>query len=112
MTMRLQLANVTYGELYQFVAAAQAAGVPPEERVRCVGSDEHGDRFEVDLATRSKPLDNAAAAAHHATVVPSAGVNDPATAQGAAAALRKYIRSEGDVDAIIGILGEMRKFFR
>ena len=49
MNLTLTLDGVTYGELYEFVDAVRAAGVPADERVRCLGSDDKGDRFEVDL---------------------------------------------------------------
>ena len=49
MNLTLTLDGVTYGELYEFVDAVSAAGVPADERVRCLGSDDKGDRFEVDL---------------------------------------------------------------
>ena len=49
MNLTLTLDGVTYGELYEFVDAVRAAGVPADERVRCLGSDEKGDRFEIEL---------------------------------------------------------------
>lgn len=113
MNMSLRLADVTYGELYQFVAAAQAAGVPPEEKVRCIGSDDQGDRFELDLSNRvgNSPAKAAAALTAPTASTPSATPDRP-SAQGVTEALRSYIRSEGDVDKIISMLGEMRKFLR
>ena len=45
MNLTLTLDGVTYGELYEFVDAVRAAGVPADERVRCLGSDDKGDRF-------------------------------------------------------------------
>ena len=49
MTLTLTLDGVTYGDLYEFVDAVRAAGVPGDERVHCIGSDDKGDRFEVEI---------------------------------------------------------------
>ncbi|ANI92092.1 hypothetical protein [Dietzia timorensis] len=118
MKLTLKLADVTYGELYDFVAAAKAAGVPAEEKVLCVGSDAEGDRFEVDLADR-KP-GSVARAAGAADAAPSragahsiggdgAGSEPP---RAVADFLRRSLRSEADVDKVIGMLSDMRKFLR
>lgn len=117
MNLSLQLADVTFGELYEFVAAAQAAGVPPEEKVRCLGSDDKGDRFEVDLSGREADRRvQAAGVLGSGRPVPqdaaTSSVERASTPQGVAEFLRKSIRSESDVDKIISMLGEMRKFLR
>lgn len=117
MNLSLQLADVTFGELYEFVAAAQAAGVPPEEKVRCIGSDEQGDRFEVDLSGREAHRRVQAAGVLGSgqpvpQVAAAASADRVGTPQGVAEFLRKSVRSESDVDKIISMLGEMRKFLR
>ena len=62
MNLTLTLDGVTYGELYEFVDAVRAAGVPADERVRCLGSDDKGDRFEVDLGPDRRRAGSARAA--------------------------------------------------
>lgn len=118
MKLTLKLADVSYGELYDFVAAAKAAGVPAEEKVHCVGSDAEGDRFEVDLADR-KPgsvvraagarTDAPGRAGTHSTGADTSGAEPP---RAVADFLRRSLRSEADVDKVIGMLSDMRKFLR
>ena len=67
MTLTLTLDGVTYGELYEFVDAARAAGVPADEAVRCLGSDDKGDRFELEIGPgRRRPGAGGAAAGEEA----------------------------------------------
>ncbi|WP_333619614.1 hypothetical protein [Dietzia sp.] len=116
MKLTLKLAGVTYGELYDYVAAAKAAGVPPEEEVRCVGSDSEGDRFEVDLEGRPGSVSGAAACGNaggsgtaQGEGIGGAGGSSPLAI---ADALRKSLKSEADVDKVMSMLADMRKFFR
>lgn len=116
MKLTLKLAGVTYGELYDYVAAARAAGVPRDEEVRCVGSDAEGDRFEVDLEGRSGSVAGAASRANGegsgtaaGESVGGAGGSSPLAI---ADALRRSLKSEADVDKVMSMLADMRKFFR
>lgn len=119
MKLTLKLADVTYGELYDFVAAAKAAGVPDGEKVQCVGSDADGDRFEVDLADRRPDAAVRAAGAASrdsggrgaaSAIGAESGTSEPPRA--VADFLRRSLRSEADVDKVIGMLSDMRKFLR
>lgn len=119
MKLTLKLADVTYGELYDFVAAAKAAGVPAGEKVQCVGSDEEGDRFEVDLADRKAGAAVRAAGAAADDTGRRSGASGIGADSGAAETpravadfLRRSLRSEADVDRVIGMLADMRKFLR
>lgn len=117
MNLTLTLDGVTYGELYEFVDAVRAAGVPADERVRCLGSDDKGDRFEIELGPdRRRP--GAARAASRALVEPTA---DPGAASGApssptvasvAETVRSMVRNGDDLDRVIAALGDLRKFLR
>ena len=118
MTLTLTLDGVTYGELYEFVDAVRAAGVPADERVRCLGSDEKGDRFEVELGPDRRRT-GAARAASGALVgnpVPPAGPEAtgtvPPTVAGIAETVRSMVRNGEDLDKVIAALGDLRKFLR
>ncbi|MFD2394031.1 hypothetical protein ACFSSF_09760 [Dietzia aerolata] len=81
MNLTLTLDGVTYGELYEFVDAVRAAGVPADERVRCIGSDDKGDRFEVELGPdRRRP--GAARSASRALAEPGTAPDGPAGTPG------------------------------
>lgn len=115
MNLTLTLDGVTYGELYEFVDAVRAAGVPADERVRCLGSDDKGDRFEVELGPdRRRP--GAARAASGALVgQPEAGPAAPAsspTVASVAETVRSMVRNGDDLDRVIAALGDLRKFLR
>lgn len=118
MTLTLTLDGVTYGELYEFVDAVRAAGVPADERVRCIGSDEKGDRFEVEVgpdrrragaarAASGALVGNPVAPAATETVAPVA----PSAAK-IAETVRSMVRNGDDLDRVIAALGELRKFLR
>lgn len=115
MNLTLTLDGVTYGELYEFVDAVRAAGVPADERVRCIGSDDKGDRFEVELGPdRRRP--GAARAASGALVGPlvepsSASPSSPTVAS-VAETVRSMVRNGDDLDRVIAALGDLRKFLR
>ena len=115
MNLTLTLDGVTYGELYEFVDAVRAAGVPADERVRCIGSDDKGDRFEVELGPdRRRP--GAARAASGALVgqpvdPPSASPSSPTVAS-VAETVRSTVRNGDDLDRVIAALGDLRKFLR
>lgn len=120
MNLTLTLDGVTYGELYEFVDAVRAAGVPADERVRCIGSDDKGDRFEVELGPdRRRP--GAARAASGALVgqpvdPPSASPSSPTVASPTVASVaetvRSMVRNGDDLDRVIAALGDLRKFLR
>lgn len=114
MNLTLTLDGVTYGELYEFVDAVRAAGVPADERVRCIGSDEKGDRFEVELGPdRRRP--GAARAASGALVgepVGSSAVPSNPTVASVAETVRSMVRNGDDLDRVIAALGDLRKFLR
>lgn len=115
MNLTLTLDGVTYGELYEFVDAVRAAGVPADERVRCLGSDEKGDRFEIELGPdRRRP--GAARAASGALVGQPAGsaTASPSTPTVASVAetVRSMVRNGDDLDRVIAALGDLRKFLR
>lgn len=115
MNLTLTLDGVTYGELYEFVDAVRAAGVPADERVRCLGSDDKGDRFEVELGPdRRRP--GAARAASGALVGqpvegPVTSVSSPTVAS-VAETVRSMVRNGDDLDRVIAALGDLRKFLR
>lgn len=115
MNLTLTLDGVTYGELYEFVDAVRAAGVPADERVRCLGSDEKGDRFEIELGPdRRRP--GAAGAASGALVGRPAesGAASPSspTVASVAETVRSMVRNGDDLDRVIAALGDLRKFLR
>lgn len=128
MNLTLTLDGVTYGELYEFVDAARAAGVPDDEPVRCVGSDDRGDRFELDLSPGRRRTGSAPAATGALTGRsdgPGAPAPGGATAGGTAAGsqvppnlaaiadtVRSMVRNGEDLDRVIAALGDLRKFFR
>ena len=116
MTLTLTLDGVTYGELYEFVDAVRAAGVPADERVRCLGSDEKGDRFEVELGPDRRRA-GAASAASGALVggpvgSPSAPGPSGPTVASVAETVRSMVRNGDDLDRVIAALGDLRKFLR
>ena len=119
MNLTLTLDGVTYGELYEFVDAVRAAGVPADERVRCLGSDDRGDRFEVELGPdRRRP--GAARAASGALVGepvgPARGPSSPTSTSPSIASVaetvRSMVRNGDDLDRVIAALGDLRKFLR
>lgn len=115
MNLTLTLDGVTYGELYEFVDAVRAAGVPADERVRCLGSDEKGDRFEIELGPdRRRP--GAARAASGAlvgqTAEPATGSSPTPTVASVAEMVRSMVRNGDDLDRVIAALGDLRKFLR
>ena len=120
MTLTLTLDGVTYGELYEFVDAARAAGVPADEAVRCLGSDDKGDRFELEIGPgRRRP--GAGGAAAGALAGDGDGARDeggrhrgprPAPAGGMADNLRSMVRNDEDLDRLMAALRDMRRFLR
>jgi hypothetical protein len=118
MTLTLTLDGVTYGELYEFVDAVRAAGVPGDERVRCLGSDEKGDRFEVEVGPDRRRAGAARAASGAlvgAAAAPPAGESGPVVPPSAAKiaeTVRSMVRNGEDLDRVIAALGELRKFLR
>ena len=129
MTLTLTLDGVTFGDLYEFVDAARAARVPAEERVRCIGSDDKGDRFELELDPSRRPAGSARAAARAVAgggptvdddVDDDADTGDRGRHRGASQpsanrmtdTVRALVRDEEDVDRLISVLKDMRKFLR
>lgn len=122
MTLTLTIDGVTYGDLYEFVDAVRAAGVPGDERVRCIGSDEQGDRFEVEIGPdrRRAGAGRAASGALVGEIVepgPGAAKRGPgAPAQpnftAIADTVKSMVRNGDDLDRVIATLGDLRKFFR
>ena len=115
MNLTLTLDGVTYGALYEFVDAGRAAGVPADERVRCLGSDEKGDRFEIELGPdRRRP--GAASAASGALVgqpdVQGTAPSSAPTVASVAETVRSMVRNGDDLDRVIAALGDLRKFLR
>lgn len=115
MNLTLTLDGVTYGELYEFVDAVRAAGVPADERVRCLGSDDKGDRFEVELGPdRRRP--GAARAASGALSgqppAPAAGPGVSPSIASVAETVRSMVRNGDDLDRVLAALGDLRKFLR
>ncbi|MDX2357431.1 hypothetical protein [Dietzia sp. PP-33] len=117
MNLTLTLDGVTYGELYEFVDAVRAAGVPADEPVRCLGSDDKGDRFEVEVG----PERRRAGAARAATgalvgepVAPATGpvVSTSPSIASVAETVRSMVRNGDDLDRVIAALGDLRKFLR
>lgn len=115
MNLTLTLDGVTYGELYEFVDAVRAAGVPDDEHVRCLGSDEKGDRFEVELGPDRRRSGAARAASGSLSGQPAeSGAALPATPTVASVAetVRSMVRNGDDLDRVIAALGDLRKFLR
>lgn len=118
MTLTLTLDGVTYGELYEFVDAVRAAGVPADERVRCIGSDEKGDRFEVEVGPDRRRAGAARAASGALVGTPVAPATTETVAPAAPSAakiaetVRSMVRNGDDLDRVIAALGELRKFLR
>lgn len=118
MNLTLTLNGVTYGELYEFVDAARAAGVPEDEKVRCLGSDELGDRFELDIdpTQRKKGSSGAAAAAITGAPAPVENNRDnagPSIPVGKIAeTMRDMAGNEEEMERLINMLKDMRKFWR
>lgn len=115
MNLTLTLDGVTYGELYEFVDAVRAAGVPADERVRCLGSDDMGDRFEVELGPdlrRSGAARAASGALVGEPVVPAAGPSSSPSIASVAETVRSMVRNGDDLDRVIAALGDLRKFLR
>ncbi|MDV8001912.1 hypothetical protein [Rhodococcus sp. IEGM 1408] len=117
MTLTLTLDGVTYGELYEFVDAVRAAGVPADERVRCLGSDEKGDRFEAEVGPDRRRAGSARSAAGalvgqpvSPTTAPSASSSP--TIASVAETVRSMVRNGDDLDRVIAALGDLRKFLR
>lgn len=121
MTLTLTLDGVSYGELYEFVDAARAAGVPADEKVRCLGSDDKGDRFELELGPgRRRPGAGPAAA----VVVGDGPGQPPAGGGGRGAApvnpavarvadtVRGLVRDDDDLDRLVAALKDLRRFLR
>ena len=115
MNLTLTLDGVTYGELYEYVDAVRAAGVPADERVRCLGSDEKGDRFEIELGPdRRRP---GAARSASGTLVgqpvePDTAPSSTPTVASVAETVRSMVRNGDDLDRVIAALGDLRKFLR
>lgn len=115
MNLTLTLDGVTYGELYEFVDAVRAAGVPADERVRCLGSDDKGDRFEVELGPDRRRAGAARAASGALVGQPVEGPGAPAsspTVASVAETVRSMVRNGDDLDRVIAALGDLRKFLR
>lgn len=115
MNLTLTLDGVTYGELYEFVDAVRAAGVPADERVRCLGSDEKGDRFEIELGPdRRRPGAARAASGALADRVdgPDTAPAPAPTVASVAETVRSMVRNGDDLDRVIAALGDLRKFLR
>ncbi|WP_255584361.1 hypothetical protein [Dietzia sp. ANT_WB102] len=115
MNLTLTLDGVTYGELYEFVDAVRAAGVPADERVRCLGSDDKGDRFEVELGPdrrRSGAARAASGALAGQPVEGTAPAPSSPTVASVAETVRSMVRNGDDLDRVIAALGDLRKFLR
>ncbi|MCZ4541176.1 hypothetical protein ACIQCV_08225 [Dietzia maris] len=119
MNLILTLDGVTYGELYEFVDAVRAAGVPADERVRCLGSDDKGDRFEVDLGPDRRRAGSARAASGalvgqpvEGPAAPGAASSSSPTVASVAETVRSMVRNGDDLDRVIAALGDLRKFLR
>ncbi|MFN3340558.1 MAG: hypothetical protein ACK40Z_12740 [Dietzia sp.] len=115
MNLTLTLDGVTYGELYEFVDAVRAAGVPGDERVRCLGSDDMGDRFEVELGPDLRRAGAARAASGALVgepVAPVPGTSTSPSIASVAETVRSMVRSGDDLDRVIAALGDLRKFLR
>lgn len=115
MNLTLTLDGVTYGELYEFVDAVRAAGVPADERVRCLGSDDMGDRFEVELGPdlrRSGAARAASGALVGGPVAPDSGPSSSPSIASVAETVRSMVRNGDDLDRVIAALGDLRKFLR
>lgn len=114
MNLTLTLDGVTYGELYEFVDAVRAAGVPADERVRCLGSDEKGDRFEIELGPNRRRPGAARAASNALAGKPAETTAAPTspTVASVAETVRSMVRNGDDLDRVIAALGDLRKFLR
>lgn len=118
MNLTLTIDGVTYGDLYEFVDAARAAGVPDDERVRCIGSDEKGDRFELELGPDRRRAGSAPAASGALVGRPVApaptepGTQVPPNLAAIADTVKSMVRNGDDLDRVIAALGDLRKFFR
>lgn len=121
MNLTLTLDGVTYGDLYEFVDAVRAAGVPGEEPVRCLGSDEKGDRFEVEIGPDRRRTGAGRAASGALVGEPVAPAPGPGRGPGAptqpnftaiADTVKSMVRNGEDLDRVIAALGDLRKFFR
>lgn len=118
MNLTLTIDGVTYGDLYEFVDAARAAGVPDDERVRCIGSDEKGDRFELELGPDRRRAGAAPAASGALVGRPATpDATEPATQippnlAAIADTVKSMVRNGDDLDRVIAALGDLRKFFR
>ncbi|WP_238556209.1 hypothetical protein [Dietzia sp. UCD-THP] len=115
MNLTLTLDGVTYGELYEFVDAVRAAGVPADERVRCLGSDDMGDRFEVELGPdlrRSGAARAASGALVGGPVPPDPAPSSSPSIASVAETVRSMVRNGDDLDRVIAALGDLRKFLR
>lgn len=118
MNLTLTLDGVTYGELYEFVDAARAGGVPGDERVRCIGSDEMGDRFELELGPERRRAGSAGAASGalvgRSVTTPSAepGGSTAPNLAAIAESVKSMVRNGEDLDRVIAALGDLRKFLR
>ena len=115
MNLTLTLDGVTYGELYEFVDAVRAAGVPADERVRCPGSDDMGDRFGAELGPdlrRSGAARAASGALVGEPVAPAAGPSSSPSIASVAETVRSMVRNGDDLDRVIAALGDLRKFLR
>lgn len=117
MNLTLTLDGVTYGELYEFVDAVRAAGVPGDELVRCLGSDDKGDRFEVEVGPERRRAGAGRAASGVLVgepVAPAQVSGSPASPSIASVAetVRSMVRNGDDLDRVIAALGDLRKFLR
>lgn len=118
MNLTLTLDGVTYGELYEYVDAVRAAGVPGDELVRCIGSDEKGDRFEVEIGpdrrrTGSGRAASGALVGEPATQAPvSTGPAVPPNFTVIADTVKSMVRNGEDLDKVIAALRDLRKFLR
>lgn len=124
MTLTLSIDGVTYGDLYEYVDAVRAAGVPADERVNCIGSDDKGDRFEVEIGPdrrRAGAGRAASGALMGNTAAPATGAAKGGSGAGApsqpnfaaiADTVKSMVRNGDDLDRVIATLGDLRKFFR
>lgn len=118
MNITLYLDGVTYGELYDFVDAARAAGVSGDEKVRCVGSDDKGDRFELDVRPDGSTSGSVGSAAAAITGGGSSGEvardsSGPSIPVGKIAdTMRDMAGNEEEMERLISMLRDMRKFWR
>lgn len=109
MKCELLMKDLTYGELYKFVAAAQAAGVGENEAVLCLGSDGKGDRFSVDLSPDARPGDSTAVASQ---ISPAAPADTPSVPEGMRDFFKEIASSETDMERVMTVIAEIRKYLR